>query len=92
MPLDSSIPQETSIVARQAGGRHIEVGSPLWRTLFPTDTLTIAGRVPVPNSAQFLLQIRMNPSKELIAVALSQAPDATENGMAMFSDFLITKG
>ncbi len=92
MPLDSSIPTETPIVARQMGGRPIEVGSPLWRTLFPADLLRIDGRVPVDKSAQFLLQVRLNPSKELIGAALMPAPDATDNGFMVFADFLIGKG
>ncbi|KAK0467034.1 uncharacterized protein EV420DRAFT_1506824 [Desarmillaria tabescens] len=92
MPLDSSIPTETPIVARQMGGRPIEVGSPLWRTLFPADLLRIDGRVPVDKSAQFLLQVRLNPSKELIGVAFTPAPDATDNGFMVFADFLIGKG
>ncbi|SJL03788.1 uncharacterized protein ARMOST_07145 [Armillaria ostoyae] len=92
MPLDSSIPTETPIVARQMGGRPIEVGSPLWRTLFPADLLRIDGRVPVDKSAQFLLQVRLNPSKELIGVAFMPAPDATDNGFMVFADFLIGKG
>ncbi len=92
MPLDSSIPTETPIVARQMGGRPIEVGSPLWRTLSPADLLRIDGRVPVDKSAQFLLQVRLNPSKELIGAALMPAPDATDNGFMVFADFLIGKG
>ncbi|KAK0202607.1 hypothetical protein DFS33DRAFT_1341611 [Desarmillaria ectypa] len=92
MPLDSSIPTETPIVARQMGGRPIEVGSPLWRTLFPADLLRIDGRVPVDKSAQFLLQVRLNPSKELIGVAFMPAPDATDNSFMVFADFLIGKG
>ncbi|KAK0188946.1 hypothetical protein F5146DRAFT_688014 [Armillaria mellea] len=92
MPLDSSIPTETPIVARQMGGRPIEVGSPLWRTLFPADLLRIDGRVPVDKSAQFLLQVRLNPSKELIGAAFMPAPDATDNGFMVFADFLIGKG
>ncbi|KAG7444961.1 uncharacterized protein BT62DRAFT_933372, partial [Guyanagaster necrorhizus] len=92
MPLDSSIPTETPIVARQMGGRPIEVGSPLWRTLFPTDLLRIDGRVPVDKSAQFLLQVRLNPSKELIGVAFMPAPDAIDNGFMVFADFLVGKG
>lgn len=77
MPLDSSIPQEVSLVARQTGGRTIEAGSPLWQTLFPNTHLRIDGRVPVNNSALYLTQSRMNTTKELIAVAFS--PDSEES-------------
>jgi hypothetical protein len=56
MPLDSTIPQETRVVARQTGGRLIPADSALWRTLFPSELLRIDGRVPVDKSSQFLLQ------------------------------------
>ncbi|KAJ7898426.1 hypothetical protein B0H13DRAFT_2664550 [Mycena leptocephala] len=49
MPLDSTIPQETPVVARQIGGRTLEFGSLLWKTLFPSELLRIDGRVPVDN-------------------------------------------
>ena len=91
MPLDSAIPQETPVTARQMGGRPLEADSPLWKTLFPSDLLRIDGRVPVANSAKFLLQMRMNPSKELIAVAFSPMGDG-ESGFKTISDFLIVKG
>ncbi|KAJ6518807.1 hypothetical protein C8R45DRAFT_5653 [Mycena sanguinolenta] len=92
MPLDSTIPQETPVVARQIGGRTIEFGSPLWKTLFPTDLLRIDGRVPVDKSAQFLLQTRMNSSRELIAVAFSPASSDANAGFQILADFLIAKG
>lgn len=91
MPLDSSIPQETPVLARQMGGRPIEAESPLWKTLFPSDLLRIDGRVPVENSAKFLLQMRMNPTKELVAVAFSPASEG-DSGFKALSDFLIAKG
>ena len=91
MPLDSTIPQETPVVARQMAGRPLEADSPLWKVLFPSDFLRIDGRVPVDKSAQFLLQIRMNPSKELVAVAFSPA-SANDSGFKILTDFLIAKG
>ncbi|KAL0065796.1 Transcription factor bye1 [Marasmius tenuissimus] len=91
MPLDSTIPQETPVTARQMGGRPMEADSLLWKTLFPSDSLRIDGRVPVANSAKFLLQMRMNPSKELIAVVFSPSTDG-ESGFKTLSDFLIAKG
>jgi hypothetical protein len=91
MPLDSAIPQETPVVARQMGGRLIEAESPLWKTLFPSDLLRIDGRVPVENSAKFLLQMRMNPTKELVAVAFSPSAEG-ETGFKILSEFLLNKG
>lgn len=92
MPLDSTIPQETPVVARQVGGRPLEAGSLLWQTLFPSDLLRIDGRVPTDKSAQFLLQTRMNSTKELIAVAFSPALGGANAGFQILTDFLIAKG
>lgn len=91
MPLDSGLPQEVSVSARQIGGRTLGGDSLLWRTLFPTDHLRIDGRVPVDKSAEFLTQIRLNPHKELIAAAF--APDSQESSesFATLSKFLISK-
>ncbi|KAL0575976.1 Transcription factor bye1 [Marasmius crinis-equi] len=91
IPLDSAIPQETPVAARQMGGRPMEADSLLWKTLFPSDVLRIDGRVPVANSAKFLLQMRMNPTKELVAVAFSPEAEG-ETGFKIMSDFLIAKG
>ncbi|KAJ3824385.1 hypothetical protein EV361DRAFT_927257 [Lentinula raphanica] len=92
MPLDSSIPQESPVVGRQMGGKSIDVTSGQWKTLFPSDTLRIDGRVPVENSAKFLLQMRMNPTKELVAVAFAPAPGSDGSSFKALSDFLINKG
>ncbi|KAK7012207.1 transcription elongation regulator [Favolaschia claudopus] len=92
MPLDSTIPQETPVVARQIGGRTIDSTSSLWKTLFPTDLLRIDGRVPVDKSAQFLLQTRMNSAKELVAVAFSPGSSTANAGFQILMDFLIAKG
>lgn len=92
MPLDSTIPQETPVIARQMGGRSLGHDSTLWKTLFPSDLLRIDGRVPVENSGKFLLQMRMNVTKELIAVAFSPASESSDVGFRLLSDFLIAKG
>ncbi|THU87989.1 hypothetical protein K435DRAFT_782257 [Dendrothele bispora CBS 962.96] len=91
MPLDSTVPQETPVVARQMGGRTIESTSSLWKTLFPSDHMRIDGRVPVENSAKFLLQMRMNPTKELVAVAFSPAIPGDDSSFKVLSEFLIAK-
>jgi hypothetical protein len=92
MPLDSTIPQETPVVARQMGGRSLGFDSPLWQTLFPSELLRIDGRVPVDKSSQFLLQMRMNVTKELIGVAFSPGSEASDTGFRILTDFLIAKG
>ncbi|KAJ3734924.1 hypothetical protein DFJ43DRAFT_992347 [Lentinula guzmanii] len=92
MPLDSNTPQETPVVGRQIGGKPIDVMSGQWKTLFPTDTLRIDGRVPVENSAKYLLQMRMNPTKELVAVAFAPASGIDDPGFKLLSEFLISKG
>ncbi|KAF9497211.1 hypothetical protein BDN71DRAFT_1445288 [Pleurotus eryngii] len=92
MPLDSTIPQETPVVARQVGGRTLVPESPLWKTLFPSDILRIEGRVPVDKSAEYLLQMRMNASKELISAAFSPATEHDTAPLQIISDFLIGKG
>lgn len=92
MPLDSTIPQETPVVARQLGGRQLEHHSPLWKTLFPADLLRIDGRVPIDNSNKFLLHMRMNTTKELIAVAFSPTSESSDVGFRILSDVLIAKG
>ena len=92
MPLDSAVPQEALIIGRQIGGRTIDVTSGQWRTLFPSDTLRIDGRVPVESSAKFLLQMRMTPTRELVAVAFSPEPGTDGTGFKVLSDFLINKG
>jgi hypothetical protein len=88
MPLDSTVPQETPVVARQMGGRPLGGDSLLWQTLFPSDNLRIDGRVPVEKSAAYLLQMRMNPTKEVIAVAFS--PRSGDTFQALI-DYLVAK-
>jgi len=80
------------VLARQVGGRQLGADSLLWRTLFPSDLLRIDGRVPVDKSAQYLLQMRMTSTKELIAVALSPASTSDESGCKTLSEYLISKG
>lgn len=91
MPLDSTIPQETGIAARQVGGKSLAADSPLWKTLFPSPNLRIDGRVPVEGSAKYLLQMRMNAAKELFSVAFTPSSDASESGFKALSDFLTAK-
>ncbi|KAK2463520.1 hypothetical protein APHAL10511_004271 [Amanita phalloides] len=90
MPLDSGM-QEATVVARQLGGRAMVDTSPLWKTLFPMDALRIDGRVATENSCNFLTQTRLNPTKELIAVAFSPADAENGQNFKAISDFLIGK-
>ena len=92
MPLDSTIPQEVDVKARQAGGRKLDSDSPLWKTLFPVDHLRIDGRVPVDKSAQYLTQTRLNPTRELIAVAFAPESDSSSGSFDLLSKYLIDKG
>ena len=94
MPLDSVMAQDVSLIARQTGGRILGGDSPLWQTLFPSKELRIDGRVPVDKSAQYLTQMRLNPSKELMAVAFSPEPslDTESTGFKLLIDHLVAKG
>ncbi|KAI0820319.1 hypothetical protein BC628DRAFT_1397687 [Trametes gibbosa] len=91
MPLDSAIPQEVAVYARQAGGRTLGDDSPLWKTLFPSVELRIDGRVPVEKSAQYLTQVRLNPTKELIAVAFSPVNGVDPSGFNAVKNHLLSK-
>ncbi|KAI0084453.1 transcription factor S-II, central domain-containing protein [Irpex rosettiformis] len=91
MPLDLTLSQEVSVSARQIGGRTLGRDSSLWRTLFPTDHLRIDGRVPVDKSAEYLTQMRLNPHKELIAVAFSPENEQISENFATLSKYLISK-
>lgn len=92
MPLDSAIPKEVAVIARQAGGRTLDSDSPLWQALFPSKELRIDGRVPVEKSAQYLTQVRLNPSKELVAAAFSPTPGFSSDGFHALKDHLLSKG
>lgn len=91
MPLDSTLSQEVSVSARQIGGRTLGGDSLLWRTLFPTDHLRIDGRVPVDKSAEYLTQMRLNPHKELVAVAFAPESQSSTDSFATLSKYLIGK-
>ncbi|KAH9009046.1 hypothetical protein EDB84DRAFT_1584264 [Lactarius hengduanensis] len=91
MPIDSAVPQELRVDARQIGGRGLASDSPLWRTLFPIDHLRIDGRVAVGSSAQYLLASRLNSAKELIAVAWTPTSDADMGVLQTLKTFLINK-
>jgi hypothetical protein len=60
--------------------------------LFPSDILRIEGRVAVESSIKYLVQMRLNPSKELHAVAFVPASPQDENDFKAVNNFLISKG
>ncbi|OBZ73643.1 Transcription factor bye1 [Grifola frondosa] len=92
MPLDSTMSQEVALSAQQMGGRTLGADSPLWQTLFPSKELRIDGRVPVETSAQYLTQMRLNASKELIAVAFAPNAGVDPTSFQSLVDYLISKG
>ncbi len=55
------------------------------------EQLRIDGRVPVSNSANYLLQPRMNSTKELIAVTFDPSSEADSSKFRQLADFLINK-
>lgn len=89
LPLDSPVAEEARVTARQVGGRNLEANSMLWKTLFTADTLRIEGRVQTEVAAQFLLQMRLNPQKELMACAF--LPEPADAKLQTFIDFLLKK-
>jgi hypothetical protein len=82
---------DARLVARQIGGKTLSTDSVLWRTLFPSGTMRVEGRVPTKEAAKFLIQMRMNSTKELYAVAFSPAPQSDETELKTMNDFLLTK-
>ncbi|KAI6041284.1 hypothetical protein EDC04DRAFT_1305898 [Pisolithus marmoratus] len=89
LPLDSPVAEEARVTARQVGGRNLDGNSTLWKTLFVSDTLRIEGRVQTEVAAQFLLQMRLNPQKELMACAF--LPEPVDAKLQTFIDFLLKK-
>lgn len=92
MPLDSAVPQEVTLSARQVGGRSLGGSSPLWRTLFPVDHLRIDGRVPTDKSAEYLTQTRLNSAKELIAAAFNPSSEDSNSAFQALIRYLLSKG
>ncbi|KAF7794232.1 hypothetical protein EIP86_005364 [Pleurotus ostreatoroseus] len=92
IPLDSTIPQEVGVFARQIGGRTLGGESTCWKVLFPADHLRIDGRVPVDKSAQYMTAMRLNPTKELIAVAFSPDSETSAAAFDALAKHLLAKG
>jgi hypothetical protein len=79
------------VTAKQIGGRSLGADPHLWKTLFPSSNPTIDGRVPVDQSAKYLVQSRLASSKELIAVTLSPTSPEDVQSHEMMFDFLVGK-
>ena len=78
--------------ARQIGGRTLGGESTCWKVLFPADHLRIDGRVPVDKSAQYMTAMRLNPTKELIAVAFSPDSETSAAAFDALAKHLLAKG
>ena len=90
MPVDPDTAWTTVVSARQVGGRSLGTSEGVWKRLFTHSTSRIDGRVPVESSTKYLVDTRLNPTKELIAVALTPTnPDDAE--FTRLQDFLIGK-
>lgn len=89
LPLDTPVAEEARVVARQIGGRTLGDDSPLWGSLFTNNTLRIEGRVQTEKAAHFLLQMRLNPQRELVACAFT--PGSGDEKLKSFIDFLRKK-
>lgn len=78
--------------ARQVGGRSL-ANLQTWTSLFthPSKRIGIDGRVPVPTAAKYLLDSRLNPGRELVAVVFVPATEADEEAFATFFDLLVKK-
>lgn len=57
--------------ATQVGGRPLCTNPSTWERLFPTDTLTVVGRLPVKDSTSYLVQSHFAASRELIVLNLT---------------------
>jgi hypothetical protein len=88
MPLDSAAPQSTTVFAKQIGGRSLGHQSAWWKTLFPMEDLRIDGRVPTPKSEEFLTQVRLNPYRELVAVAFLPVGEETKADFNALTGYL----
>lgn len=77
--------------ARQVGGRNLGTSDFLWKLLFTQPITRIDGRVPVQASNKYLVDTRLNPTKDLVAVVLTPM-DEGDQEFAKLNEFLIKKG
>lgn len=91
MPFESLTPLAPSVVASQIGGRALGDDSPLWQIVLPSAEARIDGRVPVDKSSHYLLNTRLNVSKELIAVCFTPQSESEPSKFNELVDYLVGK-
>jgi len=92
MPMEPSPPLSCKVFARQVGGTRLGENPATWRLLFTAATIRIDGRVPVPNSTQYLLTMRMTANKELVATALFPQSASDVGAFRQLFEFLYSRG
>ncbi|KAG0149965.1 hypothetical protein CROQUDRAFT_262072 [Cronartium quercuum f. sp. fusiforme G11] len=87
--------------AIQVGGRPLCTSRGTWDRLFPTETLTVVGRLPVKDSTNYLVQSHFAASRELIVLDLAPnldgppdlpSPDRVMHHQQNLIDFFTKKG
>ncbi|WWC90433.1 uncharacterized protein L201_005368 [Kwoniella dendrophila CBS 6074] len=59
-----------------------------WKLLLPHQTIEITGRVPTKTSLQFISEMRLNPSRELVTVAFSLDSKATDEEILTWEEMV----
>lgn len=80
-----------AVRCRQVGGRELSPGGAAWPQLFTAQKMRIDGRVPVHIGAKYLVDSRLNPGRELIAVALTPASPQDDVAFDALVDVLSKK-
>ncbi|KAL5531359.1 hypothetical protein ACEPAG_4236 [Sanghuangporus baumii] len=91
MPKENFEILSIDVSCKQIGGRNLEPLSGYWQTLFPATQARIDGRVPTAQSAQYLVSVRMNSSKELIVVIFTPRSEEAVSKFNELIDFLTRK-
>ena len=91
MPTENLDLLEFKVLCKQIGGHAIEPPSNLWHVLFPSSQTRVDGRVPTGSSSPYLVTTRLNPQKELIAVAFTPESEEQVEKYNEFIDFFIKK-
>ncbi|ORX38275.1 hypothetical protein BD324DRAFT_346512 [Kockovaella imperatae] len=80
-----SSPHAPPVQVRHISARHV---APIWTALLPTSPVEITGRVPTTASTQYLETSRMTPTKELIVVAMTLDPSASDSQKAEWAEMI----
>ncbi|KAG8901951.1 hypothetical protein FRC00_003212 [Tulasnella sp. 408] len=91
MPNEQDSAWTSPCIARQVGGRNLGTSDFLWKLLFAQPITRIDGRVPVPASNKYLVDTRLNPTKDLVAVAFTPVNEGDQE-FAKLNEYLIKKG